>query len=419
MFDRIKHFAIGQGATQVLQVLIGLVLVNFLQPSEYAFFVTYIGLYFVATSLVDLSVSQSIIPLVGANINNNDIIGRYIFAAKLVRKKSFFILTPLIISALFYVSLKHQWAITKILIVLPVLLLTVFLDGWRSIYHSAIIIKGELSKYYKILFGSEVVRLALIVLVFHFGSLNAITAVVLYLFSIALQALLLRRFTDHEVGTKGINLDVVAEITEIKNFRRPLIPGAIFAAFQSQLMVLIAAFFGKDKNIAEVAALSRLGMVLSFFNAMNGSVVMPYFAAFRGRSLLRDYILVLLAAAAVLFGVIVFSAIFPKILLLLLGDNYSHLTNELPLVFINAAITYYLSLTWSIQSARRWLWWWMPLIGIPGTLAIQVAGVAIMDMSITSNLIWLSIYSGIFGLAFRFLMAYLGFTQKERKYGTI
>src|SRR5262245_18549070 len=66
---------------------------------------------------------------------------------------------------------------------------------------------------------------------------------------------------------------------ELKPYRRkvlrymlPTLPAAAYFAVQGPLVVWLSATFGGARNIAEVGALGRLGLVVGLFSGLTGTV---------------------------------------------------------------------------------------------------------------------------------------------------
>jgi hypothetical protein len=362
---------------------------------------------------VDLGFAQSIVPLVGDKTGDSKTIAGYINAALYLRKKTFsFLLIPALILFPLLVY-RHNWDWWLVAVFMITLIPVLFLSGWKSIYQSYFLIKKDLTNVYMSQFLGDFVRLILIVGLFFFGFLKSWVVAIIGAIGLALYGTLLR-VKYNQLNQGSIDSFPKHEKTgDIVDYIRPLIPGMIFTALQSQIIIIIITIFGKSENIADIAALGKIGQLFVFLNAFNTYIVGPYFARMRG-GVMQPYIITVSASISLTIILYVLGVEYPDLFLFLLGDKYMHLKEELSLMLLGASLQYIMTLMWIIQASRRWIWWWMPLVAIPGTILVQVCCVIFLEMDTTRNVLLLSVYTATFGITLRLFMTLMGFKFKEK-----
>jgi O-antigen/teichoic acid export membrane protein len=202
---------------------------------------------------------------------------------------------------------------------------------------------------------------------------------------------------------------VKAERHELLAYIRPIIPGVVFAAIQGQLAVFVAGAFGQTSTIAEVGALARLSLLLGFFGAANGMLIAPFIARQHGEQLLPRYALIAAVALVIAIGLFAAAWLAPGAFLAILGPNYSEAGPALLFMVGNTCLGYLNGVFWSMNSARKWVFRWMPLVSIPGTLALQALGIWIFDVSTAAGVFQMLLLGSAYTLLNRLLVAARGF----------
>lgn len=413
MFKYLASFFTGQISVQLIQLISGFLLIRFLTLEEYAQYGAYLAFQMVFVMLVEMGISQSIIPLVGTRITDKQLIAGYIQAALRIRRLTFFIfLGPAVVLFPIFVS-KHNWGSEIIILFIISLVPMLYFSGWKTIYQTYYLINRDITFIYFAQFTSEISRLIIIILFYVQGILTPWIAAYIGLGALIIEGSILVITCNKK--TPHVALDSSKHELEIKNYMKPLIPGILFSTVQTQITVIIATLFGKTENIAEVAALGRIAQIFVVLHAFNNKIIGPYIASREKGDVLGKYIMIMIPATLMTISLYYIGSQFPEPFLYVLGDSYAHLKDELGLMLLNASLLYVLALMWTVQASRKWIWWWMPLIGIPGTIIVQVVCAIFLDLSTTTNVILFSIYTSIFGLIFRIAMSICGFMLVEKK----
>ncbi|HVT18475.1 MAG TPA: hypothetical protein VHQ90_20145 [Thermoanaerobaculia bacterium] len=209
----------------------------------------------------------------------------------------------------------------------------------------------------------------------------------------------------------------VREAADLAPYRRqilrylvPTLPSAVYFSVQGPLMVWLSASFGAARNIAEVGALSRLGMVVGLFSNLAAVVFLPRLSRLADDRLYRSRFLqfsaVLAAAALSLLGA---SLAFPRAFLALLGEHYSGLDSELLLVVAGSGLTLLDGYLVSVNLARSWTRWQGLAVLC---LAVTQAGlVHVLPLGTTRGVLSFNLLSAAAAFVLQLAVSILGFTR--------
>jgi hypothetical protein len=325
--------------------------------------------------------------------------------------------------------LRRYLAVIATLVVTPILFWMLLQNG-ASIGYTVILVVGilvELYFYLEIGVLSTVLRLhtqidriqrlalsgagsRLAILGAAFNFLNAGVGVFASTIASWLQAMVLRSWSRNIITTKAeVSQD---DRKEILNIVASQVPNSIYFCVQSQLAVLLISIFGNTQNIAEIGALSRLGIIFSLITSVMAEIVLPSFARCQTPSILfRKYLQILGLYCLFSVSLVGLAFLFPSQFLWILGGKYSHLQGEVVLLVINLVMQSILNLTWSLNSSRGWIlsgW-----LAIPTGIITQVILLMIIDVSTIKGIFMLNTLSTLPGFVLTFYMAYSGFTKMK------
>lgn len=146
-----------------------------------------------------------------------------------------------------------------------------------------------------------------------------------------------------------------ADIAEIRTGVRRQMPVEIYYVFQAQLVLVVLSIFGSVTDIAGYGALTRIGQLLLPVEALTYAFLVPTFTRASPTRALRIYLpLVLLTMVPGAILVLV-SAVYPKMLLWLIGPNYAGLQAE---IFVAAVVTMLArgaGTAWNLLAHRGWI----------------------------------------------------------------
>lgn len=408
----IGAFVLGQGALQLIQVLSGFFLIRWLSIEEYAQYSVAFAFQSTARMLVELGFSGAIVALVGKRIYDKKAIGNYIKAGKFFRNRLFLVIGGACLILFPLLTAKHNWPIGITIFLLLCILSNLFFSGHVSYYTPPLIIQKRFKSLYGIQIKNGIWRLLLLV-AFHFSSiLNAGLAVLSTSLLTVANGLSFRKKSVKYVEEPGTSSLEVRK--EMLDYLKPIMPGTVFMAFQAQILIFIISIFGEARNIAEIAALGRLGQLFLLLNVAGTTLIAPYFARQDQKGLLRKFLLVVIGASLLTIVIWVLSYGFPQGLIFLIGSKYQHLEKEIPLLVSSSCLAFLSNLMWALVASRKWLWWWMPVLNIGGILLIQVLAVTNMNLATTHNVLVLSLIMNAYAVIHKIIVATYGFTRTSR-----
>jgi O-antigen/teichoic acid export membrane protein len=412
----ITSFFLGQGALQGVQVLAGLFLVRKLSIDAYAQFGLAFGFQATMSTLMDLGFSSTIIPLVGERRDDRALVGRYVRSAKHLRDLTFWILAPFAVTAILAIMYKHHWSWSLQLLLLSSVLLTLYSSGRVSYSSAPLFLFGRLRDFYLPQTLSGLVRVAAYGVLRLAGSLNAWTAAWLNALNVTVNGSLLGKKSRQYV--EWPSSDDPSTDREMFRYILPATPAIIFSAFQSQISLFLISIFGQTTNIAEVAALGRLGQLFSVLMTFNVVVVEPYIARVSRQRLPPIYFGFLALAAVLCAPVVLFAFDAPAPFLWLLGSKYENLGGTVGWVVLAACINYLAGLIWIMNRARRWLFWHGTILEVVLVLAVQIAYVVFVGVHTTQEAVLFTFASSFCYVAAHSYIGIYGFLKGPRTVST-
>lgn len=177
----------------------------------------------------------------------------------------------------------------------------------------------------------------------------------------------------------------------ILNMVKRILPGAIYYAFNGQLIIWLASFFANTSSIASIGALGRINMLLSLFTMIINMLIIPRFARAQHnkRLLLKLFFHILLVSILVLFGFLILIYGCKTQILWLLGEKYQDLSFELILMVVAGALNMLAGVCFSLYTSRGWVL--KPMILITVNLSAAIFGVVTFNLAELSGLLYLNI----------------------------
>lgn len=407
----IGAFLIGQGASQLIRVASGFLLLRWLTVEEYAQYNLAFAFQSTAHMLIEFGFSGAIVALVGSRINDKKLIGEYIKAGQFYRNKTFIVIGLACIIVFPLMTASHNWSYTVTGFLLLSILSNLHFSGIGSFYSPPLKMHKRISTMYGIQIKFGLLRLLLLGGFYILTIINAWIAALTNSLITVVGGLFYKKKASVYVDLPESSSKEIRK--EMVNYIRPIMPGMVFAAFQGHIMIFVSSIFGESGNIAEIGALNRIGQLYLILNMMGVNLIAPYLAKQAEKGLLIKY-LTILGTMVILSSILVIGGyIFPQPLLWLIGDNYDHLSYELVLLLISSGLGLINGLMWQMNASRKWLYNWMPMISIPGTIIIQTLCIIFLDMSTTENVLNFSIITNIFILGTRVLVTWVGIRKQK------
>jgi O-antigen/teichoic acid export membrane protein len=406
-------FLIGQSSVQFLNLISGILLIRWLSLEHYAQYSVALSFQGTLSVLVDLGFSGTIIALVGDRISDKQVIGNYISSAKKYRSILFAVITPVFAIIFFLITLHQKWGfLTQVLLFLSILI-SLYFQGWSSFYAPPLQIHRRIKQYYFPQILCSAIRILLYIFFSFFSLLSSWTAAWIGAILIFINGYSFQKHSSSFVSEPKIANSKTN--SEMLKYIMPLIPGIIFTAFQGQITILLITLFGQTQNIAEVSALGRLSQLFLILNSSNSLFIEPYIARISERILVSKFIQILLFASLFSIFLTFISFCFPELFLWLLGRNYAHLKTEIGWTILVASLNYVGGVIWTMNSARRWVYWWHTTLYIVLILLIQALCVVFLKIDNTMDAIYFSLASALVIVFVHLLGAVYGFLNGGRK----
>jgi O-antigen/teichoic acid export membrane protein len=384
-----SQFGVWQLLAQTIQLVTGFLFVRWLSYDAYAQYGLAQGFQSALSQLVDLGFSGSIIALVGQRIHDRHVVGRYMKAAWRQRTGMMLIVLPLALPAFFWFAHSHGWSAWSSVLLFVSVIALLFFQGLGAIYSPALMMHQQLSGFYRPVVGMSAARLLVC------GGLNAMSALgavaVCWINALVAMATgFLYRSAARPYFAMPEKPDVEAE-REMRKYLAPLIAGMIFYAFHGQIQVFLIALFGSSRSVAEVTALGRLGQLFVFLSGFITTMLVPFIARVPLERIALRYAQAIACIVVAGVGMSALAFAYPGVLLLLLGSKYADLQLEVGLSVTAAALGMVTGALYAFNNARKWVFHLTAVTSIGGLIVIEVAMIALMDLSTTRNVMIFSI----------------------------
>ncbi len=407
----IATYFVGQGLTQVLQLVTGFLIVNWLTKDAYATFTLVMAIQATTAILVEIGVSQSLGAFIGNRYDEPEFVGRYIGACRYIRDRLLIFGGAVLLIIFHLIAPRYGWTGgIWIWLWLSVIIALIF-QAWGGIYSPLLLLKQDLKTVYVMGVGSGILRLGMIGVVHLFGLLSAPLALLYGALQACYAGWGARELTRSMIQTPAPGTSLREEKRALLGQAIPRVPSTIFFAFEGQVTVFLISVFGSTGSIADLGALGRLAMLFILVRKANGVLISPYFAKLAPE---RVYSKTAVAvAAAFLFFVFCSSFVyfFPEPFLMVLGDAYKDLKFEVFLIMSVSALNLITMLMFSICLARKYIFPWYSIVDIGPVCIAMIFGFMAMDLSQLTGVLYFSLMMGVVKL---FSVAFvLGFGLKR------
>jgi O-antigen/teichoic acid export membrane protein len=405
----LSQFVSVQLLVQALAAVSGILLVRVLSQHEYAYFTIANSMLATMGILADSGVSIGLTSIGGKVWQDRQRFGGLISTALHLRRylalMAATVVAPILMWLLLSNGASKSYAATITALVLLALNFQL-MAGVRDIVprlHSQV---GRLQKLDAMAAATRLVLLVTACMVF----LNAGVAIFAGLTGIVMQYGFLKRWTIDNIEPQApINLEDQKTILGIVKHQAP---NAVFYCLQGQMTVWLISIFGNTHNIAEIGALGRLSVIFAVINSVMSSIVLPGFARCQSPALLRRRYFQIVGGFILLGGsLILFAALFPDLLLWILGNKYAHLRHELLLMMTMSAANALLAAMWSSNSTKAWIQYsWL---NIPGVMVMQAILLMLVDISTVNGVLEFGIFSLIPTFVLNAILTYRGLSKRE------
>jgi O-antigen/teichoic acid export membrane protein len=394
-----------QTVTQLLGIASGLLFVNFMPVREFALYTLAFSVITFFNFVSDLGSTTSLVYFFRQVQGEREEVGRYVAAVMSLRRLAFLLGAAGLLLAFPRIAAAKGFGLWEALLATAGILLCVWFQVSSSVRVLALRLMDRYGLSYRAELAGGGTRLLLAALLVATGQLWAWLGVLVSSLGAAATSL----FARPGLATRAEG-DLGPYRRKVLRYLLPSLPSALYFSVQAPLTVWLAANFSSTRNIAEVGALGRLGLVVGIFSSLTSVVFLPRLARIHDERLYRVRYLqfgaLLLAVAA---GMVLVAATVPGLLLSLLGQHYAGLRHELVLVVSGSGLFLLGGYAVAVNLARSWNRW--EGLAVVVLIAVQAALVAILPLSTTAGVLTFNLLSAAIGLLLQLVITLGGFTR--------
>jgi O-antigen/teichoic acid export membrane protein len=386
-FFLITRFLTGQALVQLTNVLTGLLILRLLSIEQYALYTVANVLLSIGSVGSDMNLSQGLMTF-GARVKDDHReLGAWFVAARRHRRILYLVLVGVILLLAPLMTRGHEWSLAEVSLCVLLALPTVWVQQTVVLRNAIFYIHRDANGLLASGLANALGRLVFVVLVCTERP-QASTALAANLAGVVVAGYFAT------AGSRRYMSDVLPpgaeHLAALRKFAIPLVPGVIYYMVQGQISTLLLTVFGQTISIAEVGALGRLGQILGLLMMLNGFVVLPNLAQVSRRNEFILHGARMIALFVAMGGVTLLSTfVVPEWWLYLLGGNYDHSGEFLPLAMSGSLIALLAALfhTMLISRAATRGQAWNVVVGI----GIQAVVLATWGVRTTADALLLNI----------------------------
>jgi O-antigen/teichoic acid export membrane protein len=405
------YFA-GQGAMQVMQLLTGFILIRCLSKDGYAIYTIVIAIQCTTGVLVELGISSSLTALIGKRYANTEVMGRYFTACRFFRDRLLLIGGGVLLVVFYLISPKYGWGYGYWFILWLSVIAALIFQAWGAIYGPVFTLHNRLREMYVISVSAAAWRLVMIVGIYLTGWLTAATALIFGALQMCITGWGAREFAKPFMQVPPPDADLSVEKKDILSQALPRAPSNVFYAFEGQITVFILGVLGATSSVAELGAISRLGMLFILFRRAGGVVIGPYFSKLDTPYVRSRAMFCIAASVGLCLVSSGFTYFLPQVPLFLLGPSYQHLDFEVFLLIFSSSLSIVTITIFSICVARKYIFPWFSIVDLGPTCLVMVAGFFIWDLSQLVNVLYYSIAMASVKLLSMLFILFLGIKRE-------
>ncbi|MCJ8210240.1 polysaccharide biosynthesis protein [Mucilaginibacter sp. RS28] len=376
-FKLITITGTAQIIVQGVSLVSGIVIIRFLSTAEYALYTLVNTMLGTMTVLSDGGISAGVMAQGGKVWQDNTKLGVIMVTGLNLRKKFAIFSLIVAIPVLFYLLVQHgaSWLQSTIIILS---LIPAFIAALSdSLLEVGLKLRQDITSLQKNQVWVGIFRMILVFATFlaPFAAVGIITAgIPRILGNIKLKKLTAKYVDWNQKSDPEVRKEILAVVKRI-------LPGAIYYCVSGQISIWLLSIFGNTNNIAQIGALSRLSMVLSLFNVLFSTLIIPRFSRLPDNKavLTRYYFQLLIGVSVILLVVVGVSGVFPTQILWILGKSYSNLKNELFYSVIAACLSIMSGICFGLATSRGWVI--NPVISIPINILSIVFGALLFHVT--------------------------------------
>ncbi|MEO6187490.1 MAG: polysaccharide biosynthesis protein [Ginsengibacter sp.] len=377
-----------QAIVQFVGLICGVLVIRLLPTHEYALYTlanTMLGTMIV---LADGGIATATMSEGGKVWQDRKKLGAVIVTGLNLRRTFALISLPISLSILLYLLRHHgaSWILSILIVVSIIPAFFVMLQG--GILEISPRLRQDIVKLQKIRVISSLGRLAILgltIFTFPFAVVALSAASVPQIWANAR----FRSISSHYSDLKQ-KVDSAVKARILRMVWR-LLPEAVYYCISGQIAIWLISVFGSTDSVAQIGALSRLGIVLSFFSILFANLVAPRFARLppNPKILLSRYWQIHAGLILLCVSIVWFVWLFSTQILWVLGPNYFGLDTELVLMTISSCLGFFYGASFWLGTYRSWVI--KPIIFISISVVTTIIAILMIDTSTLRNIIILNI----------------------------
>lgn len=400
-------------ALQSLGFASGILIIRTLSKEEYAYFTVANAMQAVINVLCNSGITIGLTSIGGKVWQDKYRFGQIINTSIRLRNYLAIPAATVITPILLWILISNGSSLIYAILIILAILVELYLYLYISVFKISLNLQSLFNKVQQHNLIGGLTRLILISSSSYTNALNAAIALWISTIASGVNYWFLKKSTQKLFDPQAPpNQEYIEELTKIFKYR---FPSTLFFALRAQISIWIITFFGSNENIAEIGALSRLEILFSIFLSLVQNMIVPSLSRCQSISIFRKRYAILVFLSLSLSSILLlFSYLFPEVLLWILGKNYSYLVHELFWSILSTIIGMTNNLSLSVNSSKGWVkdsW-----LGIPLTLLTQIFVVLFCNLSTVKGVIIFGIFSQIPGLMVNLYMNYQGLCQKPNYY---
>ncbi|AMA10524.1 polysaccharide biosynthesis protein [Picosynechococcus sp. PCC 73109] len=391
---------------QALSFGSGILIIRTLSKEEYAYFAIANSLQATMNILADSGIGIALDAIGGKVWQDHYRFGQLINTAMYLRQH-LAVIAVIVVTPILFLMLHHAGASVSYTVILIIgVLIELYCYLQMGVLSSVLRLKTQITRIQKLALIGGGCRLVILTALFKF--LNAGIGIFASTIASITQSIILNAWVKDSIDRKApVNQEDRGEIIK---FIGKQIPNSVLYAVEGQLGIWLISIFGNTENIAELGALTRLGVIFGLISSVLNEIILPSFSRCQvAKILFKRYMQVLGLYCLFSFLLIILAFFFPSQSLWILGENYSHLKEEVLLLVISFVVQYILGVAWLMNVSKGWIlsgW-----IAVPIEIITKIVLLLFIDVSSLNGIFLFNILSNIPVCAKIFYVAYFGFKK--------
>lgn len=381
-----------QALIQIIGFASGILIIRFLPTNEYALYTLATAIYSNMVILADSGIKTSVMAQGGKVWQNREELGKVIATGFQLRRifavGSIIISVPIMLYLLHHHGASWWMAFAITLAIIPAFFAA--LSG--TLFEIVPKLHQTISKLQRIQVIASAIRTILILALLYFFPYTFLALLAYGISQIWANRKLKKLANEFIEATARSSSQVRREI--LKMVKR-LMPESVYLCISGQITVWLISIFGSTAAVAQVGALGRLAMVLSFFGVMFGALISPRFSRLVKNKELIFKRFVQIQIGLLFLGLLVVGGtwIFSSEMLWVLGEGYSNLEFEIILLMTGNFIGLFAVSNFYLCTSRGWVI--NPLISIPVSVIAIIIGAILFDVSSLRGIFVFNIFINI------------------------